>query len=182
MSQLADPQKVKFFLAAFGRDPALLTEAVSLLGSRFEGGLLGRPDIVSQDRFFSETAYYEPEMGSGLLKRYLSWPNLAPPDFLVPLKHLALELEASFSEDGRRRVNLDPGYVFAGGLVLSTGKFSGHRLYLGQKVWGELTVHYHRGQFQFLPWTYRDYRSPEVIGLLTRMRRDYLAGLNSSED
>jgi hypothetical protein len=87
---------------------------------------------------------------------------------------MAIERETA-GPGGRRTVNLDPGYVFEGGLVLATGKFSGHRLYLGRGVWGELTLHYHRRAFESLSWTYRDYRRPEVVGLLTRARAALMA-------
>jgi hypothetical protein len=166
---------MKFFLAAFGQDPARLDQAVEELGRDWRGGLLGQPDFRSPDLPLTETNYYEKEMGPGLVKRYLSWPTPLPPDLLPELKLAALALEETLAAPGgARTVNLDPGYVFAGGLVLSTGKFSGHRLYLGQGVWGELTLHYHRGAFEALPWSYRDYQKPEVVALLGRMRADHL--------
>jgi hypothetical protein len=87
---------------------------------------------------------------------------------------LEMDLADQSSDPPRRRVNLDPGYVFGGGLVLSTGKFAGHRLYLGERIWGELTLFYRRG-FQTLPWTYRDYQSPLLAILLAEMRKAFLA-------
>jgi hypothetical protein len=175
MSQLKDPPSMKFFLAAYGGDPGLLSEVTLELSREFRGGILGEPDIVSEDFPLTETSYYAPEMGTNLLKRYLSFENLLPPGLLVDLKHFAIEREGKYSPEGRRLVNLDPGYVFAGGLVLSTGKFSGHRLYLGRGVWGELTLLYRRGAFEGLPWTYRDYLSPGVQIHLGAMRRKYFA-------
>ncbi|MDR1084466.1 MAG: DUF4416 family protein [Deltaproteobacteria bacterium] len=184
MSRLADPSPVKYFLAAFGRDADLIEKAADRLGRAFHQGRLGNPDIIL-DRPFSETDYYEPEMGPGLIKRYLTWSNLGSPDLLPELKLQAMETEKEYARkaDGRllRQVNLDPGYISAGGLVLSTGKFSGHRLYLGNRVWGELTIHFHRGRFESLPWTYRDYQSPEIVDLLTRMRKSYLAAVGRGE-
>ncbi|MDR1871535.1 MAG: DUF4416 family protein [Deltaproteobacteria bacterium] len=180
MSYLADPPLVKYFLAAFGQDAALLAKATETLSQSFLGGLLGEPDHKSNLRPIVETTYYDREMGSGLVKVYLSWPRLLPPDRLVELKLLAMDLERDLAETLddklKRKVNLDPGYVFGGGLVLATGKYAGHRLYLGQKIWGELTLFYRRG-FQALPWTYRDYRDPEIVSLLNEMRQTYLAAI-----
>jgi hypothetical protein len=182
MSTLTDPPLVKFFLATFGQDPELLAEAINSLGQKYDGGFLGDPDRQSSPRPITETAYYDREMGPGLVKLYLSWPHLGTPDRLVDLKLVAMELERSLAEttEGktRRRVNLDPGYIFTGGLVLSTGKFAGHRLYLGQRIWGELTLFYRQG-FQALPWTYQDYLAPEILTLLTDMRKDYLDRLKN---
>jgi hypothetical protein len=171
---------VKLFLAAFGSDLSLLATAINALSEEFQAGFLGQPDLVSPPRPIVETTYYDREMGENLQKIYLSWPFLAPPDRLVDLKLAAVALENRFAlaqgDQICRRVNLDPGYVFGGGLVLSTGKYAGHRLYLGQKVWGELTLYYRQG-FTALPWTYRDYQDPAILSLLRDMRKVYLAAL-----
>ncbi|MDR1607530.1 MAG: DUF4416 family protein [Deltaproteobacteria bacterium] len=182
MSLLLDPPLVKFFLAVFGQDVPLMSLAIETLGQEFDGGILGQPDIQSDPRPITETAFYEKEMGQGLVKIYLTWPNLLSVERLVDLKLLAMALEKRWARDldgqARRQVNLDPGYVFAGGLVLSTGKFAGHRLYLGQKIWGELTLFY-RKEFVILPWTYPDYQDPSVLALLTKARQDYLSALRN---
>jgi hypothetical protein len=144
------------------------------LWREFNQGALGAPDFTSQDIPILDTDYYTAEMGPKLLKRYLSFPRHQPPGQLVDLKLFAMDLERQYLIDGKRRLNLDPGYVFSGGLVLSTGKFSGHRLYLGGGgVWGELTLIYHNKAFQKLPWSYKDYLKPEIIALLEKMRRAY---------
>lgn len=171
---------MKFFLAVFGRDEALLDQAIkSLSGSLAlsgEGPRLGAVEDSTGYLPLTETAYYEREMGPNLVKRYLTFANLAGPEVLVDLKLAAFRLEQELAAPAGRAVNLDPGYVFDGGLVLSTGKFSGHRLYLGRGVWGELTLHFHRGRFEPFPWTYRDYLLPEVTDLLARARLALLAG------
>jgi hypothetical protein len=178
MSWIKEPPPVKYFLAAFGPDPAALDEAVGELAERHLQGYLGPVDHQSPDYPVAETDYYSGEMGPNLVKRYLSFRNLLFPEHLVFLKLLAMEIERDRSPGGRRLVNLDPGYIFAGGLVLSTAKFSGHRLYIGQGLWGELTLHYHRGSFEARPWTYMDYQRPEVIALLETIRRSYLKALS----
>jgi hypothetical protein len=170
---------MKYFLASFGRDPALLEAAAERLASSLaaEGHDLGPPDDRTPDLPLVETRYYEREMGPGLVKRYQTFPRLAGPEILPALKLQAMALERDLSGPSGRTVNLDPGYVFDGGLVLATGKYSGHRLYLGSGVWGELTLHYHRGAFQAMAWTYRDYLGPEVAALLGRARRARAAAL-----
>jgi hypothetical protein len=177
MSLIKEPPLVKYFLAAFGPDPKRLDQAVERLGREYLEGYLGPVDFQSPDYEISETGYYCQEMGPRLFKRYLAFSNLLFPEHLVYIKLLAMDIETSSSRPKGRTVNLDPGYLFSGGLVLSTGKFSGHRLYLGRGLWGELTLHFHRGAFEPQPWTYQDYRKPEVIGLLGSMRKSYLEAL-----
>ncbi len=178
MSALKPPPPVKPFAAVFSRDPDLIDRA-PLWFSDFLGG---EPDIVSPKFPVQETRYYEPEMGAGLFKAYVSWPRLMNPERLADMKLLALKLEEEHSRDGKRLVNIDPGYIGSGGLVLSTGKFRGHRLPLGGGVWGELTLHYHQGGFQAFPWTYQDYKSPEIQASFLTMRRALMAALRACGD
>ncbi|MDR2300695.1 MAG: DUF4416 family protein [Deltaproteobacteria bacterium] len=173
MSRIKEPPLVKIFLAAFGSDPKLMDECVERMGREYLEGYLGPVDIQSPDYPMVDTDYYEKEMGPNLVKRYLSFANLLFPEHLVYLKQLAVDIERATSRANGRTVNLDPGYIFSGGLVLSTGKFSGHRLYLGKGVWGELTLHFHRGAFEAQPWTYRDYQRPEIKAILMDMRQRY---------
>lgn len=173
MSVITTPPKVKPFAAIFAAERALIVEGLlglsSILGSE--------PDILSPEFPVIETAYYEEEMGGGLLKVYASWPGLISPEHLVDIKLAAMAWERQNSPEGRRRVNLDPGYIFSGGLVLSTGKFRGHRLPLGRGIWGELTLNYHQGQFMSFPWTYLDYQRPDVQVWLMMMRQSYMTAL-----
>ncbi|MDR2388017.1 MAG: DUF4416 family protein [Deltaproteobacteria bacterium] len=173
MSRIKEPPLVKIFLAAFGSDPKLLDQGVERLRKEYLEGYLGPVDIQSPDYPLVDTDYYEKEMGPNLVKRYLSFTNLLFPEHLVYLKLLAMDIENATTGANGRMINLDPGYIFSGGLVLSTGKFSGHRLYLGKGVWGELTLHFHRGTFEAQPWTYRDYQRPEIKAILSDMRQRY---------
>ena len=173
MSVITASPPVKPFAAVFSGDRGHLVAGILGLNAIFGG----EPDIVSPEFPLSETAYYEKEMGQNLMKVYVSWPRLAAPENLAEIKLAAMAWEKDNSPDGRRLANLDPGYIFSGGLVLSTGKFRGHRLPLGRGVWGELTLNFHQGQFKPFPWSYLDYQRPDVQVWLMMMRQAYMAGL-----
>ena len=170
MSHITPPPKVKPFAAVFAGSRDRLIEGLE----GFSAIINDEPDIVSPEFPVIETAYYEKEMGAGLLKIYVSWPRLINPEQLVELKLATMKWEEASSSDGHRLVNIDPGYIFSGGLVLSTGKFRGHRLPLGSSIWGELTLNFHQGQFMAFPWTYLDYQRPDVQAWLMMMRQTYL--------
>ena len=72
--------------------------------------------------------------------------------------------------DGRRLFNLDPGLLSQERLVLATGKNYTHRLYLGQGIWGDLTLIFQNGGWRAQPWTFPDYAGPELQEHLTRLR------------
>ncbi len=161
---------MKPFAAIFAAQPARINKGIEAMSNY----LNEEPDIVSPPFIVSETKFYTSEMGSKLEKVYLTWPTLFHPEKLIDFKLAAMAWEDdSADEKGNRTVNIDPGYIFHGGLVLSTGKFRGHRLFIGQGLWAELTLNYHRGQFQAFPWTYLDYQLPEVQNYLRAMRKVY---------
>jgi hypothetical protein len=68
---------------------------------------------------------------------------------------------------------LDPGLLTAERLVLATGKESGHRIYLGQGIWGDLTLIYRHGSWQTLDWTFPDYADRPLQSWLTELRSYY---------
>ncbi|MDR2947423.1 MAG: DUF4416 family protein [Candidatus Adiutrix sp.] len=174
MSSITEAQPVKPFAAIFAQNTAALAEGLMAF-SRIMGE---EPDILSPEFPVVETAYYEKEMGPGLRKVYASWPSLMSPESLVDIKLRAMEWEQQNAPGGHRRFNLDPGYIFSGGLVLSTAKFRGHRLPLGRGIWGELTLNFHQGGFLSFPWTYLDYQRPEIQEWLITMRKRCMADLN----
>ena len=177
MSVITEAPKVKPFAAVFAADRNWLVKGLTAMN-----GILGEDaDIVSPEFPLIETTYYEAEMGEGLTKIYASWPTLVSPERLAEIKLSAMEWEKWNSSGGKRQANLDPGYVFSGGLVLSTGKFRGHRLPLGRGVWGELTLNFHKGQFMAFPWTYLDYQRPDVQVWLMMMRQACMAGLKEQK-
>ncbi len=139
--------------------------------------VLGRVDLESDTWPFGFTHYYEPEMGAGLLRRICSFRELIAPDNLVAVKHttnrLEQELAAELPDAPRRPVNLDPGYVALGKLVLATTKDQAHRLYLGGGIYAECTLRWHNGAFEPWEWTYPDYRTEEYRAFFARVRELY---------
>lgn len=123
---------------------------------------------------FDHTDYYEAEMGAPLSKHLVAFERLIEPEELPACKLSTNRLEEELSKDGRRRVNLDPGYLTPARLVLASTKDFAHRIYLGGGIYGEVTLLYRKGAFTPLPWTYPDYRGPATLTFLKRVRSWYL--------
>ena len=134
---------------------------------------LGQEDFASQDLPFDRTHYYEKEMGPGLRRIFVSYANPVDRESLIAIKLYAHQVETTFSSEGRRRVNIDPGYISLENLVLATFKGYSHRIYLGQGVFAEVTLIFEKGSFRPLQWTYPDYVSVEVIGIMNKIRARY---------
>jgi hypothetical protein len=93
---------------------------------------------------------------------------------LPDVKLMTNGLEDEFATDGKRLVNIDPGYLLAERFVLATGKNYTHRMYLRAGIYGDLTLVYQKGGFQGLDWTYPDYAGEEIIRFLQCVRDRYL--------
>jgi len=137
----------------------------------------GAIDYQSEVLPFDHTTFYAREFGEGLVRQIVAFAELIPPDRLAEIKRVTNELEMTWAADGRRRVNLDPGYVSLSKMVLATTKNYSHRIYLGQGIYAEVTLHYKGGSFQPWEWTYPDYASPPYLEVFNKIRGIYVAQL-----
>ncbi|MDX2501944.1 MAG: DUF4416 family protein, partial [Deltaproteobacteria bacterium] len=62
--------------------------------------------------------------------------------------------------------------------VLASGKNFIHRIYIGQKIYADLTLIYQQGAYQTLPWTYPDYADRPIISFLEQVRARYAVDLD----
>ena len=142
---------------------------------------LGTVDDLGEIYPFDFSSYYRAEMGDGLLKRFASFERLRMPDFLAPLKRRTAACErAGRDPGGGRKVNVDPGYWSDAKLVLASTKNYAHRIWIGRRVFAEVTLKLDRGRLTPLEWTYPDYKTPAALEFFSRVRRRYLQQLASS--
>jgi hypothetical protein len=168
MSSPKEADDVKLVASLFSPEEKTLEEVIVELQTAY-----GSADWVSPPLFFDRTRYYEKEMGWPLHRRFLSFKNLIRPEGIVDIKLQTNELEKRYLQEGKRRVNIDPGYIALERLVLATGKNYTHRMYLSKGIYADLTLVFHQGSFQTLAWTYRDYADPVVIGYFNNVREHY---------
>lgn len=130
-----------------------------------------------------ETRYYEASMGPDLKKAFLAFERLVDPAELPGIKQQTNAWEIAYAQQAGhaepRPLNLDPGYLTEAKLVLATTKDRDHRLYLGEGIFGEVTLHYRQRQWQPREWTYADYRRSDYHEFFDRCR-DYLRGRDRS--
>ncbi len=80
---------------------------------------------------FDFTDYYNEEMGGRPLRLYCLFDRLVDPRELAGIKHYTDSLEKLHrTENGGRKVNLDPGLLTSGNLVLATTKNRSQRIAL----------------------------------------------------
>ncbi len=176
MSDPRPPKPAKLLVGFFLKERALAAEIAAALEKR-----LGPVEMVSPWLDFDFTTYYEKEMGAPLHRRLLAFKALIAQDRLAAIKQATNALEAEYRMDGRRRVNIDPGYLLAERLVLATGKNFTHRIYIGDGIYADLTLIFQKGAFRTLPWTYPDYADHRLIDFLTLVRNKYRRDLKRIE-
>ncbi len=122
---------------------------------------------------FTETTYYDRELGKPISRQILAFEPLVEQNGLPEIKLLTNQWEKDYSRDGCRIFNLDPGLLTLERLVLATGKNFSHRVYLGQGIWADLTLIYARGDWMDLPWTFPDYAAEKTKTHLRAIREIY---------
>ncbi len=175
MSQLRPPQPVKLVMSLLFSKEKDLAATLERIDRRF-----GPIDFLSEMFPFDFTAYYEREMGKKLQRKMVGLGPLISPEDLVSVKVWTDEEERrNLKPQGGRRVNIDPGYLAPSKFILATGKDYSHRIYLGEGIYGDLTLLFQNGTFAPLPWTYPDYRSNPLMEVLRLLRKRYLWQLKS---
>ncbi len=164
---------------------SLITSSDPLIDQGIEdlSGDFGPVDFISERFSFHYTDYYTPEMGSGLFRRFITFENLIPRERLPEIKRRTNRLEDQMAKpDGKRQINIDPGYLCMEHVILATTKGYTHRPYLRDGIYADLTLIFRNKSYQPLEWTYPDYREEKVIQLFNQLRRVYLQNLRERED
>jgi hypothetical protein len=167
------PEPVTLVVGMLSGRPELLDAAETRLADRY-----GPVDVRSPLIDFVFTDYYEREMGTGLRRRFVSFGRTIDPGRLAEIKRSTNALEAALAGEAgavARPVNLDPGYVCGGKLVLASTKDRAHRIYVGEGIYAEVTLVWRKGRFVPLETTYPDYRSGPYLAFFTRARQRHLA-------
>lgn len=134
----------------------------------------GPIESVSSPNSFTFTDYYNSEMGENIERFFISFKSLVSPDSLRDAKLFTNRLEKEWEEDGKRKINLDPGTLSTANVILATTKNRSHRIAIGSRLFAEVTLIYQNHGFQSFQWTYSDYRSDEVQSVLLGFRKGLL--------
>lgn len=169
MGEVHEPSPVLLIIAASSRhDDALAW------GLRWSEAEFGPVAAVSEAFDFTETNYYNAEMGVGLKKQFWVFAEPIDPGRLAAIKLATNGWEAEYAGLGLhaepRPLNLDPGYLTLAKLVLASTKDHSHRIYLADGIYAEVTLSYRKGGWQPYQWTYPDYRRADFHEFFSRCR------------
>ncbi len=173
MGKPKEPAPVKLFMSLLTGEDSLLLQAYEALKEKF-----GEIDFISEKLGFDFTNYYAKEMGENLFRRFITFKFLIPRESLPDIKMSTNRLEEQLADpQGKRKVNIDPGYLCEAHIVLATTKAYTHRPYLGKGIYADLALLFRNQSFHPLEWTYPDYRQKETIQLFNDLRKRYMRQL-----
>ena len=171
MGKLHAPIPAKLFIGMISRDTELFQMCAERLAAAF-----GPVDIQSEVQPWEHTDYYRDEMGTDLRRMFIFFERLIDPGDLSRIKlhsmHLEEELSRMTVSTSQRAVNLDPGYITEAKVVLATTKDFPHRIYIGEGIYAESTLHYSKnsGTYIAVDHTYPDFRSQYSRDLFNKAR------------
>ena len=178
MWELKEPNPVKLIVGVLAAEERCLNAAVEAVADRF-----GKIDMQSDAWPFTQTDYYKVQTGENIIRQFVSFEKLIDPGELADIKHNTNQLEQELAKKLAvglpRPVNLDPGIIEPSKLILVTTKNYSHRIYIGKKMYAEVTLIFDRGGWQCLPYTYPDYKLACYHNFFSKVRTRLLEQLKS---
>jgi hypothetical protein len=179
MWNLREPNPVKLIVGILAANHQCLNSAADIVTGKF-----GNADFTSDVWPFDKTNYYQEQMGPRILRQFLSIDKPIDPGRLAKIKIQTNKIEQKLARALRlplpRPVNLDPGIIEPSKLVLATTKNYSHRIYIGKKMYAEVTLIFDKGIWKPLEHTYPDYRQQCYFDFFEKVRIRLLEQLKSS--
>jgi len=130
----------------------------------------GKAIVSSETIPFNFTNYYDDEMGEKLLRKWVLFDCKIEPDTIADIKNNTIRIEQDLAQEGKRSVNIDPGYITPSKVILATTKDNAHRIYLRDGIFAEITLMYVAGAWKPQQRTYRDYRTKTAVEFFEQCR------------
>lgn len=159
-------EKAILFTGLLFHNEIYLNEARQRLSSLF-----GKVFFESPTLEWDYSEYYRAELGWPIKRSFIFFDGLINSETLPDIKLLTGEIERSLSQDGRRAINIDPGYLTLSKVVLASTKNYSHRIYMGKGIFAEVTLIFRNKRYRPHLFTYRDYASDSYIDIFMKARQ-----------
>lgn len=168
MSTKRHQEVALLFVGALFSSPEIYHATVPVLRDQFGTVLFESPDIP-----WDHSPYYSDELGLPISRRFIFFERPVDASLLPGIKIRTDEIEACCLAGGKRRINLDPGYLTEAKVILASTKNYSHRIYLGRGIYAEQEYIFSKGSYRPLAHAYPDYCKKEYIEVFTEARRRF---------
>ena len=144
------------FIAVMYSGKKIHDEAVSLLKEKF-----GEIILETKPYNFDFTDYYEEEMGKNLVKRFIVFKKEIDKKELAKIRKITGEIEDKFRVNGKRQINLDPGYISNEEVVLASVKEKSFKEKLGNNIYSHRVYSFENNKIKIFFHTFPDYKTEE---------------------
>ncbi|MFO1520392.1 MAG: DUF4416 family protein [bacterium] len=165
---------VKLFASIIYRDEPVRSDAKEFMMRRW--GLI---DYESDPVPFTSNDTLGEEMGTPLFRTFVSFARLVDPGEVALIKMACLGLEERFRYQGKRRVNLDPGYLDLYKIVLTSTRYSGPKIYHTAGIYLDNAALFVKDKIQPFPWSYADFKNHFYDSDFLSIRALYQKGLEA---
>ena len=167
MGNLANPKPALLFTGILYSGESYLSKAKEFLLSTLGAALLETPPVG-----WDYSEYYKEEIGSPIMRTFIFFKDLINRSEIADIKLRTNDIETLLSTNGKRNVNIDPGYLTLANVILASTKGYSHRIYLGKGIYGEVSLLYKERVRTFMPhiFTYPDYQDKNCIEMFIKAR------------
>ena len=107
----------------------------------------------------------------------MSFEKLYNPKLIVAVKLECNAIETALAQEGRRRVNLDAGYLDHNKYLLASAKKAGQKVYLDKGIYADLSGRYKAGRYRPFEWSFPDFKDGRYDSELLEIRKLYMQQL-----
>jgi len=165
MGKAGSAESGLLFVGTLCSDPVFFAKSKEILQKIF-----GKILFASPPSPWDYSLYYKDELGWPIVRQFIFFKDLIDAGNLPAIKLKSNEIEERLSFNNRRGINLDPGYLTLAKVVLASTKNYSHRIYLGEGIYGEVTLIYQDNTFKPHLFTYRDFQDRGCIELFMSAR------------
>ncbi|OGW23813.1 MAG: hypothetical protein A2X59_10055 [Nitrospirae bacterium GWC2_42_7] len=166
MGRARKPEKAVLFIGSLFSQTDIFIKAMPLLKKEF-GDIFFESPVYK----WAYTSFYEKELGTPIYRSFVFFSGLFDTSRLPEAKLLTNEIEDIFSDDNKRKINLDPGYITLAKVVLASTKNYSHRIYLGKGIYADLALIFKKNKgFEPQPYTYNDYKDQKTVEMFSEAR------------
>ncbi len=169
---------VKLYISLIYREEPARTEAKELMIRRW-GAIESESDPVP----YNPPDKLKEEMGIPLFRTFISFQRLIDPGEISLVKMGCIGLEERLRHQGKRLVNLDPGYVDSSKAIITTTHGGPAKLYHSAGIYLDMVLLFPKGKCQALPWSLPDFKAQtydETFQALHTVYKTQLAATKSS--